>query len=97
MKLLKSTELLNHDSVVQQLYPQVLAEKISPVTPTISDLNEKVETKERKIATLEEKMEQLEMCGFKQQYARYCNCRFHGITESGHGEDTTIKKALTPV
>ena len=56
MKLLKSTEQLNHDSVVQQLYPQVLAEKISPVTPTISDLNEKVETKERKISVLEEKI-----------------------------------------
>ena len=48
------------------MYSQVLADNISPVTPMICDLNEKLETEERKIAVMEENMEQLEMCVIKQ-------------------------------
>ena len=63
-------KLLNRDSVVQQLrgelYPRVLADKVGPVTPIISDVTEKLERKERKIAVLYETMGELEMCAIKQ-------------------------------
>ena len=44
----------------------MLADKIGPVASTISDLNKKLETNDRKIAVLEEKMEHLEMCAIEQ-------------------------------
>jgi len=54
--LLIFMELLNDDSVVQQvrvsLYPQEMADKIDPFTQTISEQNRDMETKERRIAAL---------------------------------------------
>lgn len=62
--LLRFVEMLNVDDVLRKLrlalFHQALADKIDTLTHTIAELNVKLETKESRIAALEEKVDRIE-------------------------------------
>ena len=94
--LLRFLELLSNDQVVRKLksalYPEELSNKLDTLTLTIAGLTSQLENKERRITVLEDQVELLQReCDNLQQYFRRCNLRFHGIPETGEGEDTTLK------
>ena len=94
--LLRFLELLSNDQVVRKLksalYPEELSNKLETLTLTIAGLTSQLENKERRITVLEDQVELLQSeCDNLQQYSRRCNLRFHGIPETGEGEDTTLK------
>ena len=90
VELLKDEGVLN--TLRSALYPQALSDKLDKLTRTIADLTSQLETKEKKITALEERVERLEGdCDRVEEYSRRGNLRFSGIPETGEGEDTTAK------
>ena len=93
---MKFIELLNDEEMLRKLksalYPQALADKLDQLTQAIAGLTYQLESKEKRISALEEKVERLEGEGDKvEQYSRRNNLRCYGIPETGEGEDTTVK------
>ena len=91
-------ELLNDEGVFKTLwsalYPKALSDKLDKLTRTIAGLTSQLESKEKKIIALEERVERLEgECNWVEQYSRRGNLRFSGIPETGEGEYTTAKVA----
>ncbi|KAK2188867.1 hypothetical protein NP493_117g02009 [Ridgeia piscesae] len=98
--VMKFIELLNDEEMLRKLksalYPQALADKLDQLTQTIAGLTYQLESKEKRISALEEKVERLEGEGDKvEQYSRRNNLRCYGIPETGEGEDTTAKGGFT--
>ena len=94
--MLRFLELLSDDQVVRKLksalYPQALSDKLDTLTQTIAGLASQLESKECRIAVLEEQVELLQSeCDNLEQYSRRCNLRIHGIPETGERreEDST--------
>ncbi|KAK2170067.1 hypothetical protein NP493_1165g01097 [Ridgeia piscesae] len=84
---MRFVELLKDEGVLKTLrsalYPQALSDKLDKLTRTIADLTSQLETKEKKITALEERVERLEgECDRAEQYSRRGNLRFCGIPET---------------
>ena len=89
-------ELLNDEGVLKTLrsalYPQALSDKHDKLTRTIAGQTSQLESKEKQITALEERVERLEgECDRVEQYSHRGNLRFSGIPETGEGEDTAAK------
>ena len=74
------------------LNPKALTDKLDTLTEIISQLNERLEKKDKYIAALESRLSPCEAdLDQLEQYSRRTNLRFIGIPESETGENTTGK------
>ena len=94
--LVRFVELLSNEAVVQKLRhvlnPKAFTDKLDTLTQQISQLNERLEKKDKYIAALEARLSSCEAdLDQLEQYSRRTNLRFFGIPESETGENTTGK------
>ena len=87
---------MSNEAVFQKLRhvlnPKVLTDKLDTLTKKISQLNERLEKKDKYIAALKARLSSCE-AGLDQleQYSRRTNLRFFGIPDAQTGENTTGK------
>ena len=94
--LVRFVELLSNEVFVQKLRqvinPKPLTNKLDTLTKQISQLNERLEKKDKYIAALEARLSSCETdLDQLEQYSRRTNLRFFGIPESETGENTNGK------
>ena len=85
--VMRFVELLKDEGVLKTLrsalYPQALSDKLDKLKRRLADLTSQLETKEKIITALEERVERLEgECDRAEQYSRRENLRFCGIPET---------------
>ena len=85
----------DRDEIPRAMYPQELVDKLDYLTKRVSALTESLRERDEKIKKLERKVATLELESDKvEQYSRRSNLRFSGIPETGNEAEDTTEKIL---